>query len=214
MTKDPSRFDLLPTVKDAVEQLGNPNVLWLRGHSEFHKLVPWLFRFPDGVAKEDSIAKLSSFYDGVSFRSHVGLPGLVQMHHRYRPGRLLAWTESLLVALFCAVAREDGRPTLFLLDPLRLNSESAILKLPVIGTSNGEIDYFSGWPKNPFLPKLPIAIDGRFATDKANSEALFTVHGSDGSALEALCPDCVRRVVLTEAEKLSAMEHLVSGQEC
>lgn len=39
----------------------------------------------------------------------------------FAPTRLLAWTESLNVALFCALTRES-KPTVFVLDPVKLNT--------------------------------------------------------------------------------------------
>jgi hypothetical protein len=133
------------------------------------------------------------------------------MHHSYLPGRLIAWTETLKIALFCAVAREERSPTIFVLDPLKLNMLSDIPEILKIGVSNHKSPYFSYWPKDSSVPEFPIAVDGGTSYQKEpSSEAIFTVHGVDTRPIEQQCPDCVRKVVLTESERSAAIEYILS----
>jgi hypothetical protein len=143
-----------------------------------------------------------------------GLQVLIEMHHSYLPGRLLAWTETLKIALFCSVAREEGSPTIFVLDPLKLNILSHLPGIVRIGGPNHKSPYFSDWPKDSSISEFPIAVDGRTAHQEGpSSEAIFTVHGADTRPIEQQCPDCVRKVVLTELERAAAMEYILSGAD-
>jgi hypothetical protein len=116
-------------VEDAIAKLGNPNTIWFRGHSASHRLVPALFRFPNGANNESKMFELykrhPSTIDGKAAENEESI--LLCMHHNYFPTRLLAWTGSLHVALFCALVRESDNPALFILDPVALNAYS---KLP------------------------------------------------------------------------------------
>src|SRR4030095_6183437 len=118
--------DLPVAIKSAIKELGSPPIVWYRGHTKEHKLVPSIFRFENGPAQE---AFLLERYRQYLTRTNANLSFsdweiVIRMHHSYVPTRLLAWTESLSIALFCALVREAGEPCVFVLDPHCLNRVS------------------------------------------------------------------------------------------
>jgi len=185
------------SIERAIAELGSPDVIWFRGHARHHRLLPALFRFSDGAANEQFLidryrARMSDREVGPGDSS---LAMLIGLHHSYVPTRLLAWTESLHVALFCALVRES-EPAVFVLNPLALNAQSktdGIIKL---------------LPYPP--PERPMAIDGRTPDSEAET-FLFTLHGTNELPLEEQCPDCVRKVVLTAEEISFAEQVILSG---
>jgi hypothetical protein len=195
-------------IDEAIAQLGYPEVVWFRGHSATHQLLPWLFRFPDALQNEAAMAK--RFRPASHTRSPPsGLQALIAMHYAYLPARLLAWTESLAVALFCALAREAPNPTIFVLNPFRLNGLSNINGVLKAGAADRHPSYFSDWPEDSTLPEFPVAVDGHVESYPASSETIFTIHGTDSRPIEQQCPDCVRKVVLTKSEGSAAVRRIL-----
>jgi len=196
------------SIERAIAELGSPEVIWFRGHARHHRLLPALFRFTGAAANEQHVinqyrAHLSD--RGISSADR-GLSVLIRLHHSYVPTRLLAWTESLHVALFCALMRESA-PAVFVLNPHALNTLSktdGIVKLDANPSRSGEI---LNWPNEGSLPERPLAIDGRGAEPEAET-FLFTLHGTNELPLEEQCPDCVRKVVLT-GEEISLAEQVI-----
>jgi hypothetical protein len=204
-------------IENAIAKLGYPKTIWYRGHCAEHRLLPALYRFPDGVENEIEIIERYSWNiapSGIKTPAH-GITTLIALHHSYVPTRLLEWTGRLRVALFCALIRESDRPAVFVLDPFALNTCSkvaGIVKLDSYSrTTHSQTSCeFLRWPNESSLPEHPVAIVGRSTgCEMAETEAMFTLHGTNDLFLEEQCPDCVRKVVLTEEEKSLAKESVL-----
>jgi hypothetical protein len=200
------------SIDEAIAQLGNPDRIWLRGHTESHRLVPWLFRLPGGIEREKQIAnRFLSQLDHGWKASFQDFEKIIEMHNNYIPTRLIEWSNSLYVALFCAIARELQAPTIFVLDPLGLNRLSGIEAIPRINSLHQVGPHFSGWPTKTTLPDAPIAIRSSLGQPR-HSTSLYTLHGNDRRPLEEQCAGCVRKVVLTDKERSIATEYILSGE--
>jgi hypothetical protein len=202
-----------PGVEKAIEELGHPERLWLRGHTETHRLLPWLFRLPGGRESEQQIVErfLNRTSKDESTKDESKSPSLesiIEMHNRYFPTRLIDWTEDLHVALFCSLARELEAPTIFVLDPLKLNQLSGLNEIPSIQSLCQITRHVSDWPK---VPKSPTAITSDIS-HPLDTLRLFTIHGKDTRPLEQQCPECVRKIVLTDEEKSAAVNYILSGE--
>lgn len=65
------------------------------------------------------------------------------------------------------------------------------------------------WKKEPFAPRLPIALDPPFQNGRLFAQrGMFTIHGDDERSLEEQCPSCVRKVLLPESARRGALEFL------
>jgi hypothetical protein len=72
---------------------------------------------------------------------------------------------------------------------------------------------FLRWSTESVLPRYPIAIDGRSTEGEVvGTEGIFTLHGTNELPLEEQCSGCVKKVVLTEEEKLLAEEGILAGR--
>jgi hypothetical protein len=201
-------------IEGAIMELGYSETIWYRGHAREHRLVPAQYRLLAGAEDERRIVeryRQHMFGSDIDTSKHR-LTMLIAMHHSYMPTRLLAWTESLHVALFCALIRESNEPAVFVLDPVALNAYSEITGIMKLDPHIRTGFEFLHWPTESLLPRYPIAIDGRSTQhDVAGKEGIFTLHGQNQLPLEEQCSDCVRKVVLTEEEKLLAKEGILSG---
>lgn len=199
-------------IDEAINQLGSPNEVWFRGHTETHRLLPWLFRFPGGLENEQRLFNRflhSRSRDG-SHYSPCSLSELVVMQNSYVPTRLIAWTRDLHIAIFCALTRERGKPSIFVLDPLKLNSRSNLQSIPTVDQFQTCADFASDWPKSMSLSENPVAISSQDGAPQFSAEALFTIHGRNQRPLEQQCSECVRKIILTNDEKLLALEYILS----
>lgn len=191
--------DLRPTVESAVRELGCPSTVWYRGHTKDHKLVPSLFRFENATQQEGFLLEQYRRYLALSNAnvSTSDWEATIRMHHSYVPTRLLAWTESLAVALFCALVREGGEPCIFVLDPRRLNRVSGYSDIIRLDEPRG-FDYRSLYlEKHPSAPALPVAVEAPFDTGELPlRQTAFTIHGTIDAPLETQCAESVRKAVL------------------
>jgi hypothetical protein len=201
-------------VESAIAELGYPETIWFRGHGGEHRLLPSLFRFSVGMENERRIVERyqhHTFGSSAKTLGH-GLMTLIAMHHSYVPTRLLAWTERLGVALFCALVRESNTPTVFVLNPVALNVLSNITGIVRTDSHAWADCQFLDWPNESAWPEHPVAIDGRSREQEgAAIDTIFTLHGRNRLPMEEQCSACVRKVILTEEEKSLAKAYILSG---
>ena len=194
----------LPSVDAAIAELGYDGRAWLRGHTAAHRLIPALYRFPTGLERERVLVERSRSHYGIPSASADGfLQALVALHHRYVPTRLLEWTRSLHVALFCALIREYGQPAIFVLNPTTLNAISGLSGTALTDSTSAEL----GRPARTH----PVAFELK-GTRHAVDDHLFTLHGADTTPLEEQCPACIRKIILTDEEAASARDYILSGE--
>jgi hypothetical protein len=201
-------------IEGAIVELGHPETIWYRGHAGEHRLLPVIYRLPRGAENERRmVERYQQHPSGPHGKtSKQGLTMLIAMHHSYLPTRLLAWTESLNVALFCALIRES-KPTVFVLDPVKLNAYSEIAGIVKFDSYTRTGFEFLPWSTESVLSRYPIAIDGRSTEpEMVRTEGIFTLHGTSELPLEEQCSECVKKIVLTEEEKFLAEEGILSGR--
>lgn len=204
--------DLPPAVRSAIGELGSPPIVWYRGHTKDHRLVPSLFRFKSGPAQEGLLLeRYRQYLARTHSRSVSDWEIVIRMHHGYVPTRLLAWTESLAVALFCALVREGKEPCVFVLDPHGLNRRSGHSSIIRLGEHN-TFDYRSQYlEKYPSTPISPVAVEAVFDGEEIPlRQKEFTLHGDDDAPLEDQCPESVRKVTFDEETTGHAQELLLS----
>jgi hypothetical protein len=139
---------------------------------------------------------------------------VIKMHHSYAPTRLLAWTASIKVALFCALVRESENKCVYVLDPVRLNRLSSVNG--VIGLeAAGAFDYRSiYWSDSADRLVHPVAVMLPLETAQGRTDrSLFTVHGAAVEPLEQQCPESVFKVVLDKAAQEWAEDIVLSRGE-
>jgi hypothetical protein len=203
-----------PGIDKAIAELGYPQRVWFRGHVTVHQLLPTLFRFPGGPENEQRVfARLRQEAHAVpGVLPAAGVSALLATHYRYVPTRLLAWTEQLAVALFCALVRESDQPAVFVLDPIALNAVSDVSGVITSTSDMWDAQRLSMWPLATSLPDFPIAIDLRSDYhDAREADTVYTMHGTNRAPLEQQCPQCVRRVVLTDEERSRSVAAILDG---
>jgi FRG domain len=118
-------FDLFDST---IEDLGQPEITWYRGHARSHTLLPSILKFDNNFNNEKPLFEqyntIRTQFDTPADR--VDWLSLIEMHHCYVPTRLLAWTSNIAVALFCSIIRESDPPSVFFLDPVKINLKSNI----------------------------------------------------------------------------------------
>ena len=207
----------LQTVKTANNALGDPEIVWYRGHSNVnHYLLATLLRYQNGLDKEkylfDSFQKFS---DRIFKRRTSEWETLFEMQHYGVPTRLLDWTESFGVALFFATYynRRHGFGTdaaIYLLSPQRLNEYSRINHVYRIPEDEADFSYKGiYWRRTPFAASAPIAIEPIFINDRMLAQrGMFTVHHDDIKPLETEFPQAVQKVVIPSSLVDAALDFL------
>jgi len=209
--------DFLAEVTKARSELGNPEVVWYRGHSNADwTLVPTLFRIPSGIngveLERRAFLEFKRTASRLFERRHTDWEILFDMQHYWVPTRLLDWSEVLGVAVAFILHSTYGRANdsaLYVLDPLKLNRLSGINEVKSI-PDDALFDYRSiYWEKKPFAAQHPIAVIPPMQTERVFAQrGVFTVHGDDPRHLEEQCPDVVKRIILRNEAKAAAREFL------
>jgi hypothetical protein len=198
-------------IRLAREELGNPDVVWYRGHwSSAYSLLPSLLRVPHGLSREQAL-----FHKYRQAAAHLmkdrdlDWETLFDMQHYGIPTRLLDWTETLGVAVFFALGTQPNEAAVYVLDPINLNRQATGTR-QVKHSDDPGFSYRSVyWNKVPFAPRLPIALEPPYQNGRLFAQrGTFTIHGGDDRSLEQQCPDCVRRVILPAAARSGAAEFL------
>ena len=175
--------------------------VWYRGHSGNHTLTPSLFRFRHGLEREREL--FERFAGGnlsATDRRLADWLTVIEMHHSYAPTRLLAWTDSIEVGLFCALVRESDTKCVYVLDPTRLNRLSNVNGVIELETAHS-FDYRSVYLSDSSDRHVhPIAVMSPLEYAQGRRDrSFFTVHGTTIEPLEHQCPETVFKVVLDKA---------------
>jgi len=209
--------NFLINVQKAKRELGNPEIIWYRGHSNFkYYLLPSLLRFENGIDKEQKLFHtFRRFSDRVFKYRESDWETLFDMQHYGIPTRLLDWTESFGIAMYFAIyynnlAKSTEDAAIYLLDPLKLNEVSGktdILKLP---RQENEFSYTGiYWNNNPFKATAPIAIEPIFKNDHIIAQrGTFTVHDNDIKPSEDKFPLAIKKVKLEKEAIKAGVEFL------
>lgn len=208
-------YNFLEEVRQAREDLGNPETVWYRGHSSSEwKLTPSLHRFELGMKNEKILFEdFQKFFllMGKDHKWSSDWETLFDMQHYGVPTRLLDWTETLGVAIaFAVLDHHDshGDLAIYVLDPIKLNEKSRLDEIKHI--PNDHFEYKSiYWNHEPFGAMYPIAIDPPYENKRMLAQnGTFTIHGDKPDPIESLVPEAVRQVVLPESVLKGAHEFI------
>lgn len=207
----------LDNVKKAKADLGNPDTLWYRGHSnaDFY-LLATLLRYENGLEKEQFLyASFQKFADRLLKRRDSEWETLFEMQHYGVPTRLLDWSETFGIALFFAahynqIYYPDKNAAIYLLDPVALNRLSSISEVYRVPKDEGRFSYTAiYWRRSPFAASAPIAIEPIFINDRMLAQrGMFTVHHDSIEPLEKKFPTAIKKVMLPSEVIPAAMEFL------
>jgi hypothetical protein len=208
-TDDLSRL-LIPAgrMRDAGEQ----SLVWYRGHTGNHTLIPSLFRFRHGLERERELfERFADEHSDATDRRLAAWLTVIGMHDSYAPTRLLAWTDSIEIALFCALLRESETKCVYVLDPVRLNRLSNVNGVIELETAD-TFDYRSVyWSESTDRLVHPVAVISPLEAARSRTDrSLFTVHGAAVEPLEHQCPESVFKVVLDKAAQEWAEDVVLS----
>jgi hypothetical protein len=205
---------VLRDIRDARDQLGNPAVVWYRGHAVASwPLLPGLMREPHWPDLEQvAFTSFNRTATRLFEKRTTDWEILFDMQHYGIPTRLLDWSEVLGVAvafLIYTSTPHTGEAAIFVLDPLGLNKLSKkkeIIMLP----GDGSFDYRSiYWDKDPFPPQRAVAVYPPMQSNRLFAQrGVFTVFGDDFTPLDQQCPSVVRKVILPAAARAGATEFL------
>lgn len=191
---------------------------WYRGtKSPHYTLLPKLLRDP-AAAKREGYISVEFRRRGRSQLPNVRSPfeWLCAMQHFSLPTRLLDWSESLSVALYCTVrpiGSDLTAPTIWVLNPFELVklSDPKCAVIPIASSENVAANAdiaFEELPramdKNRTAYPLPVAPDFIFPRLAAQN-GTFTIHGKDSRCIEELVPSSKRAMLRKFVAKKTAV---------
>lgn len=207
--------DLLLKIAEAKRILGDPGIVWYRGHSNSENhLYPSLFRTRNGYKQERAV--LNRFRQ-VSSRINATATDdwelLFSMQHYGIPTRLLDWSEDIGTPLFFAtkynsLSEGNINAALFVLNPIKLNSYSGIDTIPQFPNDNKYKRTFQEWVFDGVPSRITngVAVSPQYNHNRLFAQkGVFTVHpsiseqGNKKDILEKLCPDCLVKIVITSS---------------
>ena len=217
--------DFLISVQKAKRELGNPEIIWYRGHWNYdYYLLPSLLRYSNGVDKEQKLFhSFRRFADKVFKSRENDWETLFDMQHYNIPTRLLDWTESFGIALYFAIYYNNLRKSkvdaaIYLLDPLKLNQCSGIKEIRKVpqqkSDSSQQVDRFSYtsiyWKHDPFCALAPIAIEPTiFKNDRIVAQrGTFTVHPDSIEPIEGKYSHAIKKVRIENSAIEAGIEFL------
>ena len=210
-------IEFLQAVQQAKAELGNPEVLWYRGHanSKFY-LVASLLRYTNGLDKEKQLfTDFRKFSDRILKRRDSEWETLFEMQHFGVPTRLLDWSETFGIALFFAASYNQSHhpgqdAAIYLLNPLALNRISGIRQIFVVPRDENEFGYTKiYWEHSPFAATAPVAIEPIFINDRMLAQrGMFTVHHDNIDPIEDVFPKAIKKVILPATVIPAALEFL------
>ena len=209
--------DFLKAIQQAKTELGNPEILWYRGHpnSKFY-LLATLLRYRNGLEKEKHLfTNFKKFSDRILKRRDSEWETLFEMQHYGVPTRLLDWSETFGVALFFAATynqshHPDKDAAVYLLDPIALNKLSGISQIFRVPEDESRFGYTKiYWKHTPFAAQAPIAIEPIFLNERMLAQrGMFTVHHDKIDPIEDTFPSAIKKVILPNAAIPASIEFL------
>lgn len=194
---------LLDAIKEYRNTLPENTEVWFRGQGNAeYTLKPSLLRYKNGVEKEREVFETyRRLSQKLSFSHKNEWEMLIDMQHYFIPTRLLDWSENLGIALFFAVSsHKDGNDIgLYILNPKELNQYSKKAGIPIVPDDSMGLSYIENYiRKIPFPPQYPIAIKSNFINERVMAQrGMFTVHGDNLTEMEKLCPNAVKKFVIS-----------------
>lgn len=219
---------------DFVDKLNGTIVQWdkdgcdfpvFRGHADqIWNLEPSLMRLKEDL-EEDEYERLESalYFDFVTYSARYSRLSsswevLFEMRHHGLPTRLLDWSESFAMALFFALADDAPSPTIWMLNPYKLNELTMgdpSLPNPIAGLNfnyeDGFLDSVTAKTEIDDLPQSrdsistkpfdkPIAIVPPLSSDRLFAQkGLFTLQGKNNDTPLNLQPEfsnCLQKFII------------------
>jgi hypothetical protein len=209
--------NFLMEIQQAKAALGNPDIVWYRGHpnSSFY-LLATLLRYKNGLDKEKHLFNsFKKFSDRILKRRESDWETLFEMQHYGVPTRLLDWSETFGVALFFAATYNQSHhpyadAAVYLLDPTALNKISGIDGILRVPQDEARLGYRKVyWEHSPFAAQAPIAIEPIFINERMLAQrGMFTVHHDNVDPIEDRFPTAIKKVLLPNTVISAAIEFL------